>query len=39
MISSTLNQYKENFKINLLAFLNEYEDNTKIFFLQNEKIK
>lgn len=39
MISSTLNQYKESFKTNLLAFLNEYEDNTKIFFLQNEKIR
>lgn len=39
MISSTLNQYKESFKSQLLAFLNEYEDNTKIFFLQNEKIK
>ena len=39
MISSTLNQYKDSFKANLLAFLNEYEDNTKIFFLQNEKTK
>jgi hypothetical protein len=39
MISCTLNQYKESFKTNLLAFLNEYEDNTKFFFLQNEKIK
>lgn len=39
MISSTLNQYKDSFKANLLAFLNEYEDNTKAFFLQNEKSK
>ena len=39
MISSTLSQYKESFKTNLLAFLNEYEDNTKFFFLQNEKTK
>jgi hypothetical protein len=39
MISGTLNQYKESFKTNLLAFLNEYEDNTKFFFLQNEKTK
>ena len=39
MISCTLNQYKESFKTNLLAFLNEYEDNTKSFFLQNEKTK
>lgn len=39
MISSTLSQYKESFKTNLLAFLNEYKDNTKIFFLQNEKTK
>ncbi|ENA1802739.1 hypothetical protein ABF179_002147 [Flavobacterium psychrophilum] len=39
MISCTLNQYKESFKTNLLAFLNEYEDNTKTFFLQNEKTK
>lgn len=39
MISSTLNQYKKSFKSQLLAFLNEYEDNTKFFFLQNEKIK
>lgn len=39
MISSTLNQYTDSFKANLLAFLNEYEDNTKAFFLQNEKTK
>lgn len=39
MISSTLNQYKNSFKANLLTFLNEYEDNTKAFFLQNEKTK
>ena len=39
MISCTLNQYKESFKTNLLAFLKEYEDNTKFFFLQNEKTK
>lgn len=39
MISCTLNQYKDSFKNNLVAFLNEYEDNTKFFFLQNEKIK
>ena len=39
MIRCTLNQYKENFKTNLLVFLNEYEDNTKFFFLQNEKTK
>lgn len=39
MISCTLNQYKNSFKTNLLAFLNEYEDNTKAFFLQNEKTK
>lgn len=39
MISCTLNQYQESFKTNLLAFLNEYEDNTKFFFLQNEKKK
>jgi hypothetical protein len=39
MISYTLNQYKESFKTNLLVFLNEYEDNTKTFFLQNEKTK
>jgi hypothetical protein len=37
MISSTLSQYQESYKTNLLAFLSEYEDNTKIFFLQNEK--
>ena len=39
MISCTLNQYKESFKTNLLVFLNEYQDNTKFFFLQNEKTK
>ncbi len=39
MISSTLNQYKESFKTNLLAFLNEYEDNTKNLFIQGEKNK
>ena len=39
MISSTLKQYKESYKSQLLAFLNEYEDNTKTFFLQNEKTK
>lgn len=39
MISSTLNQYKKSFKSQLLAFLNEYEDNSKFFFLQNEKSK
>ena len=39
MISCTLNQYQESFKTNLLLFLNEYEDNTKFFFLQNEKTK
>lgn len=39
MISCTLNHYKDSFKTNLLAFLNEYEDNTKFFFLQDEKTK
>ena len=39
MISPTLNQYKKSFESHLLAFLNEYEDNTKFFFLQKEKSK
>lgn len=39
MISSTLNQYKQSFKTNLEAFLNEYEDNTTAFFLEKEKTK
>lgn len=39
MISSTLNQYKQSFKTNLEAFLNEYVDNTTAFFLEKEKNK
>ena len=39
MISCTLSQYKEGYKTRLLTFLNEYEDNTKSSFLQNEKKK
>jgi hypothetical protein len=39
MVSCTLMQYKESFHSNLVDFLNEYQDNTKTFFLQNEKTK
>lgn len=39
MISSTLKQYTENYNNNLSNYLQEYEDNTKAFFLQNEKVK
>jgi hypothetical protein len=37
MVSSTLTQYKESYKLNLEQFLNDYEDNTALFFLQKEK--
>jgi len=36
MLSCTLNQYKQTCNANLIAFLEEYEDNTKNFFLQKE---
>lgn len=36
MISTTLREYKENYKTNLDIFLNDYEDNTETFFLQKE---
>ena len=39
MISSTLKQYTDSYNVNLSNYLNEYEDNTKAFFLQNEKTK
>ena len=39
MVSSTLKQYTENYNNNLSNYLQEYEDNTKAFFLQNEKVK
>lgn len=39
MISCTLKQYTENYNSNLSNYLQEYEDNTKAFFLQNEKVK
>ena len=39
MVSSTLKQYTENYNSNLSNYLQEYEDNTKAFFLQNEKVK
>jgi hypothetical protein len=39
MVSSTLKQYTDNYNKNLLNYLQEYEDNTKAFFLQNEKVK
>lgn len=39
MINSTLKQYKESYNTNLSNYLNEYEDNTKDFFLQSEKTK
>ena len=39
MISSTLKQYTDSYNVNLSNYLNEYEDNTKVFFLQNEKTK
>jgi hypothetical protein len=38
MISSTLKQYTDSYNVNLSNYLNEYEDNTKAFFLQNEKV-
>ena len=37
MISSTLKQYTDSYNVNLSNYLNEYEDNTKAFFLQSEK--
>lgn len=37
MISRTLKQYTDSYNINLSNYLNEYEDNTKAFFLQSEK--
>lgn len=39
MIYPTLSSYKENYKANLMAFLNQYEDNTETFFRQAEKRK
>lgn len=39
MISSTLKQYTDSYDVNLSNYLNEYEDNTKAFFLQSEKVK
>ena len=39
MISSTLKQYTDSYNVNLSNYLNEYEDNTKAFFLQSEKLK
>lgn len=36
MIIATLREYKENYKINLDIFLNNYEENNESFFLQNE---
>lgn len=39
MISSTLKQYTDSYNVNLTNYLNEYEDNTKAFFLQSEKAK
>lgn len=39
MISSTLKQYTVSYDVNLSNYLSEYEDNTKAFFLQNEKTK
>ena len=39
MVSSTLKQYTDSYNVNLSNYLNEYEDNTKAFFLQNEKTK
>lgn len=39
MVSCTLKQYKESFQSNLLDFLKDYQDNTKTFFLHNEKKK
>jgi hypothetical protein len=39
MVSCTLKQYKESFQSNLLDFLKDYQDNTKTFFLYNEKKK
>ncbi|WP_396191857.1 hypothetical protein [Flavobacterium sp.] len=39
MISCTLKQYTDNYNSNLSNYLQEYEDNTKAFFLQNEKVK
>lgn len=39
MISSTLKQYTDSYNVNLSNYLNEYEDNTKAFFLQSEKVK
>lgn len=39
MIHTTLKEYMNNFNSMLNIFLNEYEDNSKTFFLQNEKKK
>ena len=39
MIHTTLKEYMNNFNCMLNIFLNEYEDNSKTFFLQNEKKK
>jgi hypothetical protein len=39
MISCTLNHYKNNYNSILSIYLNEFEDNTEIFFLQNENKK
>ncbi len=39
MLSSTLKEYQKNCNANLQAFLDEYEDNTKTFFLQGEIAK
>lgn len=36
MISKTLKDYQANYQANLDAFLNDYEDNTKSIFLQNQ---
>lgn len=36
MLSTTLKDYKGNYQANLSAFLDEYEDNNKTFFLEKE---
>lgn len=39
MHSTTLKDYKDNYQTSLEAFLAEYEDNTELFFLENELVK